>query len=76
VAICGGLGGLGAATPAEAQNYPWCAYYMASGGGVSNCGFTSFQQCLDNVRGIGGFCDRNTQYQPPAGPHPPRLQSR
>jgi len=35
------------------------------------------QQCLDNVRGIGGFCDRNTQYQPPPGPHPvPKPQGR
>jgi hypothetical protein len=50
--------------------------YTASGGGGTNCGFTTFQQCLDNVRGIGGFCDRNTQYQPPPGPHPPKLRSR
>ncbi len=64
-------------TRAEAQNYPWCSYYSESGGGGTNCGFTTFQQCLDNVRGIGGFCDRNTQYQPPPGPHPPtRVQKR
>jgi hypothetical protein len=54
---------------AEAQNYPWCAYYDGSFGGT-NCGFTTFQQCLDTVSGIGGFCDRNTQYVPPPGPHP------
>ncbi len=36
-------------------------------GGSQNCGFTSFEQCMENVRGIGGFCDRNTQYVPPAG---------
>ena len=64
-------------TRAQAQNYPWCSYYSESGGGGTNCGFTTFQQCLDNVRGIGGFCDRNTQYQPPPGPHPPtRVQKR
>ncbi len=74
LAICIGLG---AVTHAEAQNYPWCSYYSNSGGGGTNCGFTTFQQCLDNVRGIGGFCDRNTQYQPPPGPHSaPKLQSR
>ncbi|HEX8808000.1 MAG TPA: DUF3551 domain-containing protein [Xanthobacteraceae bacterium] len=67
---------LAATTPAEAQNYPWCSYHTASGGGGTNCGFTTFQQCLGNVRGIGGFCDRNTQYQPPPGPHPPKLRSR
>jgi uncharacterized protein DUF3551 len=59
-------------TRAEAQNYPWCAQYSGGdmGGGGTNCGFTTFQQCLDTVSGIGGFCERNTQYQPPPGPHP------
>jgi hypothetical protein len=57
--------------PAEAQNYPWCAYYSDGGdGGGTNCGFTTFQQCLDTVSGIGGFCQRNNLYQPPPGPHP------
>jgi len=51
---------------AEAQNYPWCAYYDGSFGGT-NCGFTTFEQCLDTISGIGGFCERNTLYQPPSG---------
>jgi hypothetical protein len=59
------------ASYAEAQNYPWCAYYSGGhGGGGTNCGFTTFEQCLATVSGIGGFCDRNTLYQPPPGPHP------
>jgi uncharacterized protein DUF3551 len=37
---------------------PWCAQYGGRAGGT-NCGFHSFQQCLDTVRGIGGFCSRN-----------------
>ena len=49
-AICVGIA---ATTRAEAQNYPWCSYYT-SGGGGTNCGSTTFQQCLDNMRGIGG----------------------
>ena len=54
---------------AEAQNYPWCANYGSpSGEGGTNCGFTTFQQCLATVSGIGGSCDRNTQYVPSAGP--------
>jgi Protein of unknown function (DUF3551) len=57
-------------THAEAQNYPWCAQYSGgSMGGGMNCGFTTFQQCLDTVKGIGGFCETNTQYVPPSGPH-------
>jgi Protein of unknown function (DUF3551) len=51
-------------TSAEAQNYPWCAYYGDDFGGT-NCGFVSYDQCMMTVTGIGGFCDRNTQYVPP-----------
>jgi Protein of unknown function (DUF3551) len=59
-----------AIAPAQAQNYPWCAYYSGRGfGGASNCGFTSFQQCMATVSGIGGFCQENTMYRPPPGPH-------
>jgi hypothetical protein len=63
--ILTGMSVIGA--PAHAQNYPWCAYYSGKGGGT-NCGFTTFEQCLTNVSGIGGFCEPNTLYQPPAGP--------
>jgi len=58
--------------PAQAQNYPWCAHYSGGRGGAMNCGFTTFEQCLETVRGIGGFCERNDWYQPPPGPHPHR----
>ena len=54
---------------ARAQSYPWCAQYGAGMGGAVNCGFTSFQQCQADVSGIGGFCEPNTTYQRPAGPH-------
>jgi hypothetical protein len=67
LAICLGVA---ATTRAEAQNYPWCSYYTASGGGGTNCGFTTFQQCLDNVRGIGGFviAKRNISRRPARNP--------
>ena len=44
--------------PAEAK---WCAEYNM-GGGASNCGFATFQQCMAAVSGVGG-----TQ---PGGPSP------
>jgi hypothetical protein len=57
-------------TPAQAQNYPWCAQYGGGDtGGGTNCGFTTFEQCLATLSGMGGFCNRNTQYVPPPGPH-------
>jgi hypothetical protein len=57
---------IGAATmslPAYAQNYPWCAQYSGRGfGGAMNCGFSTYQQCMEDVSGIGGFCMRNNTY--------------
>ncbi len=31
-----------------------------------NCGFVSFQQCLADISGLGGFCEQNNTYKPPA----------
>jgi hypothetical protein len=59
-------------TVAQAQNYPWCAYYSRQGG--TNCGFSTFRQCQEDVSGIGGFCERNTQYH--SGRAPDRNTSR
>jgi hypothetical protein len=48
---------VGIGTPAEAQNYPWCAYYSGGGGGGgTNCGFTTFEQCMATARGLGSNC--------------------
>jgi hypothetical protein len=57
---------VGIRTPAQAQNYPWCADY--AGFGSQNCGFTTIQQCQAALSGNGGFCNANTQYVSPAGP--------
>jgi Protein of unknown function (DUF3551) len=49
--------------PAAAQNYAWCAYYDFGQDGATNCGFSTFQQCLATVSGVGGTCGpiRNTR---------------
>ena len=49
--------------PAAAQNDRWCAYYDFAFGGATNCGFSTFQQCLATVSGVGGSCGPNPQYQ-------------
>jgi hypothetical protein len=42
---------------AQAQNYPWCAIYSgAAVGGGTNCGFVTFDQCMETVRGLGSLC--------------------
>jgi len=60
--------------PAEAQNYPWCAQYSGDDG--MNCGFTTFQQCLADVSGIGGFCTQNSTYRPPQVARPRARKTR
>jgi hypothetical protein len=58
---------------AAAQNFPWCALYPDPVG--TNCGFTSFAQCLATVSGAGGFCEPNTLYRSPRAA-PPALKAR
>jgi hypothetical protein len=51
-----------------AEAAPWCANYGGRGGGGTNCGFYSFQQCMAAVSGTGGFCTRNQfEIQQPQG---------
>lgn len=50
--------------PARSQNYPWCAHY-GKGGGDLNCGFSTWDQCMADVSGIGGFCEANNTYVAP-----------
>ena len=54
--------------PAQAQNYPWCAYWTGTGG-ARNCGFVSYEQCMQTARGAGATCEANTQYNPREGYH-------
>ena len=45
-----------AGTGSGANAGSWCAFYDAS---TYNCGFNSYQQCLETVRGAGGYCRPN-----------------
>ena len=61
--------GASALTPAHAYEmpydpYPWCAVYSGDGGGGTNCGFLTIEQCRATVSGIGGFCAPNQFYNP------------
>jgi hypothetical protein len=51
------------ARPAAAIEYPWCAQYSGDDGGGRNCGFVSYEQCMETVRGMGG--ERNLFYTGP-----------
>jgi len=55
-------------TAAQAQNYPWCAQYGGSTGSPTNCGFSTYRQCMADISGVGGFCVRNNTYRSQGGP--------
>jgi len=67
--ICVGIIGIGTPAGARVQNYPWCAIYSDGAvGGITNCGFTTFEQCAETARRLGAFCRLNPQYQPQSAP--------
>jgi hypothetical protein len=35
------------------------------GGGGRNCGFVTYEQCMETIRGMGGFCEQNLFYTGP-----------
>ena len=50
-------------TSAEAEIYrPWCAQYYGFGGGGTNCGFISYEQCMMTAFGAGAWCVQNPWY--------------
>ena len=56
-----------ASAPAHAADeWPWCAYYGSLGMGATNCGFATQAQCRAAISGVGGFCQTNPRYRPPA----------
>ena len=63
------------AQPAAAQNYPWCVYENF-GGGATNCGFSTFQQCWAARTGNSDSCGANPQYQGVSGPAPSSRRAR
>jgi hypothetical protein len=46
-------------------NYNWCGVYPGRFGARS-CYYSSYEQCIGTMRGIGGFCTQNPAYRGPA----------
>lgn len=65
------------ASAANADSYRWCAIYSGGiGGGGSNCGFVTLEQCRATVSGIGGFCAENRFYTGPEARPVKRVRKR
>ncbi len=46
--------------------YPWCTSGAGMEFGAVNCGFNTFEQCLQTARGNGQHCQPNPLYQAPS----------
>ncbi|HEY1475977.1 MAG TPA: DUF3551 domain-containing protein [Pseudolabrys sp.] len=63
LAALAALATLALISPAAAIEYPWCAQYGGGDDGDGrNCGFVSREQCMETIRGMGGFCEQNLFY--------------
>jgi hypothetical protein len=50
-------------TAQAAIEYPWCAQYSSGeDSGGRNCGFVSYEQCMETARGAGASCEQNLFY--------------
>jgi hypothetical protein len=73
-----GLAFLGQTRVSNAQSpysYPWCAIYFSGGnfgGGSMSCYYTSWEQCMTTMLGIGGNCVASPYYHGQATPLPHR----
>jgi hypothetical protein len=48
-----------------APYWPWCSQYFSRDTSHA-CAFSSWEQCMETVRGIGGYCYNNPHPPPPA----------
>jgi hypothetical protein len=58
---------IGATVQAPAQSaysYPWCSQLPSAQSDATTCYFTSYQQCMATISGIGGYCYQSPYYHP------------
>jgi hypothetical protein len=67
---------VGGGAAGAAEHYPWCAIVNVGPAMSTNCGFTSYQQCEQTVRGQGGYCQQNPDYKADAARSDPRKSRR
>jgi hypothetical protein len=73
--ICGAASA-SVAMPAAAQNMPYCIRGCDFGGGLGDCSFTSYQQCLATASGRDASCAANPYFNAKAELLPHRKMSR
>ena len=65
VATCGILSVVGVPDAVARSNYPYCAMSRGADVGYQDCSYATFAACLEEIRGLGGYCRPNARYVPP-----------
>jgi hypothetical protein len=65
-----------AASAQSPTSYPWCARIYQKDGAGTSCYFTSYQQCMTTLSGIGGYCYQSPYYHPAPAIAPPHRRRR
>jgi hypothetical protein len=50
------------------ESYPWCGARFAISGDSRSCYYTSWEQCMATMSGIGGLCTQSPYYHPRPAP--------
>jgi hypothetical protein len=62
--------------PGEAAPYwPWCSQHADRDTAHTSCAFVSWEQCMQTVSGIGGYCYHNLYPEPVTRSAMPRRQA-
>ena len=60
------VGALAAVTVSAAAqsptSYPWCSRNAKMDSGSNTCYYTSYQQCMKTISGLGGYCFESPYY--------------
>jgi hypothetical protein len=65
------LGEIQAAAAQSPTSYPWCARYNFRDSSATSCYFTSKEQCMTTLSGLGGWCYQSPYYHRSAPPNAP-----
>jgi hypothetical protein len=61
------LGEMQAASAQSPTSYPWCAKSYKMDTSAISCYFTSREQCMTTLSGIGGYCFQSLYYHAALG---------
>jgi hypothetical protein len=77
ISISAALIGLtGLASAHSPYSYPWCSRQVFDHASTTSCYFTSYQQCMTTISGIGGWCYQSPYYHAASAPRQQAIKPR